>query len=83
MPSTTHLLYLHGFRSSPNSAKARKMADIVQNLRPGVKVVERPKENKEPGNAGKPDAAPAANPAAPGTPNAAPTAAPAAPAPAK
>jgi predicted esterase YcpF (UPF0227 family) len=36
MPSTTHLLYLHGFRSSPNSAKARKMADIVQNLRPGV-----------------------------------------------
>ncbi len=54
-----------------------------QNLRPGVKVVERPKENKEPGSAGKPDAAPAANPAAPGTPNAAPTAAPAAPAPAK
>ena len=43
-----------------------------QNLRPGVKVVERPKENKEPGKegAGKPDAAagtPAANahPAAP------------------
>ena len=36
MPSTTHLLYLHGFRSSPNSAKARKMADIVQNQHPGV-----------------------------------------------
>lgn len=36
MPSTTHLLYLHGFRSSPNSAKARKMADIVQSQHPHV-----------------------------------------------
>lgn len=36
MPSTTHLLYLHGFRSSPNSAKAQKMADIVQSQHPGV-----------------------------------------------
>jgi predicted esterase YcpF (UPF0227 family) len=36
MPRTTHLLYLHGFRSSPGSVKARKMADIVQNHHPGV-----------------------------------------------
>lgn len=36
MPRTTHLLYLHGFRSSPGSVKARKMADIVQNQHPGV-----------------------------------------------
>jgi RND family efflux transporter MFP subunit len=48
------------------------VVDGKQNLRPGVKVVERPKESKEPGKegAGKPDAAagaPAANanPAAP------------------
>jgi hypothetical protein len=59
-----------------------------QNLRPGVKVVERPKENKEPGKegAGKPDAAagtPAANanPAAPASATA-PAPAPAAAAPA-
>jgi predicted esterase YcpF (UPF0227 family) len=36
MPRTTHLLYLHGFRSSPGSVKARKMADIVHNQHPGV-----------------------------------------------
>ena len=36
MPRTTHLLYLHGFRSSPDSVKARKMAEIVQNLHPNV-----------------------------------------------
>ena len=36
MPRTTHLLYLHGFRSSPNSVKARKMADLVQTQHPAV-----------------------------------------------
>ena len=33
---TTHLLYLHGFRSSPASTKARKMAAVVQRDYPGV-----------------------------------------------
>ncbi len=36
MDRTTHLLYLHGFRSSPSSVKARKMADTVQSQHPGV-----------------------------------------------
>ena len=36
MTRTSHLLYLHGFRSSPQSAKSRKMAEIVQNQHPGV-----------------------------------------------
>lgn len=33
---TTHLLYLHGFRSSPQSMKARKMAAVVAARHPGV-----------------------------------------------
>ncbi|MGH8803811.1 MAG: YqiA/YcfP family alpha/beta fold hydrolase [Polaromonas sp.] len=33
---TTHLLYLHGFRSSPQSMKARKMAALVAARHPAV-----------------------------------------------
>lgn len=33
---TTHLLYLHGFRSSPQSVKARTMAQYVQSQHPQV-----------------------------------------------
>jgi predicted esterase YcpF (UPF0227 family) len=34
--ATTHLLYLHGFRSSPDSFKARKMAAVVRERHPQV-----------------------------------------------
>ena len=34
---TTHLLYLHGFRSSPSSAKAKKMAAVVAHSHPSVR----------------------------------------------
>jgi predicted esterase YcpF (UPF0227 family) len=34
--ATTHLLYLHGFRSSPLSTKARRMAQVVAQRHPAV-----------------------------------------------
>jgi hypothetical protein len=36
MPGVTHLLYLHGFRSSPASFKARRMAQWLATHRPDV-----------------------------------------------
>ena len=36
LPALTHLLYLHGFRSSPQSTKARKMAALVAQRWPAL-----------------------------------------------
>ena len=36
MLTTTHLLYLHGFRSSPQSTKAQRFASLLANQHPGV-----------------------------------------------
>ncbi len=37
MPGTTHLLYLHGFRSSPASFKAQRLAAWLASHRPDVR----------------------------------------------
>lgn len=36
--TTTHLLYLHGFRSSPQSAKARLTRDYLSRTHPDIKL---------------------------------------------
>jgi hypothetical protein len=36
LPSATHLLYLHGFRSSPQSFKAKRLHDWLTQHRPSV-----------------------------------------------
>lgn len=52
MPATTHLLYLHGFRSSPQSAKAQYLQRHVAEHHPHV-VFAAPQLPPSPGNAAR------------------------------